>query len=281
MSSNRVAFYITGATYKKEKKLLGCPETEDGTGAAEAKVVTDLLTEWELKPEICGMVFDTTSSNTGAEIGACKLVEDWLERPILWCGCRHHVYELHLKMKLLKNMFKMSQEEQEQVEEIIKFVLIFFVKSWFKSPLSTSAAQSDLTFMANMMRYRKVTKPRYILAVMQSCNHHLWYLIPQLVLLALADPDLPDNEKEKMAAKLHSLERTEVSSGKPEFPFIDWSGEEIVTPDMSSFVTSASWLIFDLLGLSGSQDWLTIPANLWHNFIEFRELKEFAENIAV
>ena len=97
MSSNRVAFYITGATYKKEKKLLGCPETEDGTGAAEAKVVTDLLTEWELKPEICGMVFDTTSSNTGAEIGACKLVEDWLERPILWCGCRHHVYELHLK----------------------------------------------------------------------------------------------------------------------------------------------------------------------------------------
>ena len=90
-SSNRVAFYITGATYKKEKKLLGCPETEDGTEAAEAKVVTDLLTEWELKPEICGMVFDTTSSNTGAEIGACKLVEDWLERPILWCGCRRHV----------------------------------------------------------------------------------------------------------------------------------------------------------------------------------------------
>ena len=101
-----------------------------------------------------------------------------------------------LKMKLPKNVFKMSQEEQEQVEEIIKFVLIFFVKSWFKSPLSTSAAQSDLTFMANMMRYRKVTKPRYILAVMQSCNRHLWYLTPQLVLLALADPDLPDNEKE-------------------------------------------------------------------------------------
>ena len=279
------------------------------------------------------MVFDTISSNTGEDIGACKLVEDWLERPILWCGCRHHVYELHLKrlvqqvtgtttdpgvplfrrlksqwytididytnlslldtsslpdwmqqeassvltwaeremmkntwpradykelltltivclggsvpgfqfqipgpdhharwmskqiyflkMKLLKNMFKMSQEEQEQVEEIIKFVLIFFVKSWFKSPLSTSAAQSDLTFMANMMRYRKVTKPRYILAVMQSCNRHLWYLTPQLVLLALADPDLPDNEKEKMAAKLHSLERTEVSSGMPEFLFID------------------------------------------------------------
>jgi hypothetical protein len=54
-----------------------------------------------------------------------------------------------------------------------------------------------------------------------------------------------------------------------------------VTPDMSSFVTSASWVIFDLLGLSGSQDWLTIPAKLWVNFTEFKKLKEFAENIAV
>ena len=43
------------------------------------------------------MVFDTTSSNTGAEIGACKLLEDWLEKPILWLACRHHVHELHLK----------------------------------------------------------------------------------------------------------------------------------------------------------------------------------------
>ena len=186
-----------------------------------------------------------------------------------------------LKLKLLMNLFNMSEEEKEQVEEMCKFILIFYVRSWFRSPLSTAAAQTDLAFMANMVRYRKVTKPRYILAVLQSCNRHLWYLTPQLIILALADPHLSDFEKEKMATKLHSLERVELSGGKPEFPFVDWSGEEIVTPDMSSFVTSASWVIFDLLGLSGSQDWLTIPAKLWVNFTEFKKLKEFAENIAV
>ena len=58
-------------------------------------------------------------------------------------------------------------------------------------------------------------------------------------------------------------------------------GEEIKIPDMSDFVNIDSWLVFDMLGLTGSEDWLTIPARLWKNFNEFRILKEFAENISV
>ena len=50
---------------------------------------------------------------------------------------------------------------------------------------------------------------------------------------------------------------------------------------MSAFVSSDSWLVFDLLDLTGSQDWLTIPPSLWSNFQEFRKLKEFSENISV
>ena len=42
------------------------------------------------------MVFDTTSSNTGAELGACKFIEDWRKSPIMWLACRHHVAELHI-----------------------------------------------------------------------------------------------------------------------------------------------------------------------------------------
>ena len=370
-----------GVTEQKVMKLLGCPETKD------------LLTDWDLKSEVCATVFDTSSSNTGADLGACKLLEDWLGKPVLWIACCHHVYELHfkrlvqevtgvtkdpgvslfrrlksqwytipidytnlslleysslpdwmekearsvldwavkelekktwpradykellsltiiclggdvpgfqfqipgpdhharwmskqiyyLKMKLLKNLFDMTEDEKEQVEEICKFILVFFVKAWFKSPLSTAAAMTDLSFMANMLRYRKVTKPRYIFAVMQSCNRHLWYLTPQLILLALTDPDLSDSVKEEMANKLHSMERVAVAGGKPLIPYIDWSGEEIQIPGLASFVTPDSWLFFDLLGLSGTQDWLTIPAKLWGNFSEFQKLKEFAENIAV
>ena len=46
--------------------------------------------------EIIGMVFDTTSSNTGAELAACKFVEEWCKCPILWLACRYHIAELHM-----------------------------------------------------------------------------------------------------------------------------------------------------------------------------------------
>ena len=60
-----------------------------------------------------------------------------------------------------------------------------------------------------------------------------------------------------MDKKLHSLERTNIEGGKPEFPHIDWIGEEIKIPHMLDFVSNDFWLVFDMLGLTGSQDWLT------------------------
>ena len=52
-------------------------------------------------------------------------------------------------------------------------------------------------------------------------------------------------------------------------------------PDMSAFITSDSWLVFDILGLTDSQDWLTVPASFWDNFLEFRKLREFCVNVSV
>ena len=314
--SNRVCVYISGVDEDGIKKLLGVPEVQDGTGAAEAEVVKDVLKQWGIGKEIIGMVFDTTSSNSGAEIGACKLLEDWLETPILWLACRHHVLELHvkrvvqgvtgltkdpgvaifrrlksewhsldidysnlskldstslpewtqeearavlswaeeelgkntwpredyrellrltvvclggdvpdfefmmpgadhharwmskclyyLKMNLLLNIYKISDEEKSQVEEISQFILILYVKSWFQSPLPTSAARNDLNFMVNIHRYRLVTRPKIAMSLLQSCSRHLWYLVPQTVVLALADPGLCARQKEEMARKLQS-----------------------------------------------------------------------------
>ena len=53
--------------------------------------------KWNIKEEITAMVFDTTSSNSGEHTGACALLELWLETPILWLACMHHIHELHLK----------------------------------------------------------------------------------------------------------------------------------------------------------------------------------------
>ena len=391
--SNRVCIYVTGVTPEGVRKLLGAPETKDGTGAAEAEVVKNALKEWGMKGEVCAMVFDTTSSNSGAESGACRCLEGWLGFPVLWLACRHHIHELHLKrlvqgvtgqtkdpgvalfrrlksewhlleidygklstmdftllpewlqeeaksvlewaemelekntwpredyrellrltimvlggnvpgfqflqpgpdhharwmskalyylkMKLLLNIFKMSDEEKEQVEEISKFVVTLYVKAWFQSPLPTAAARNDLSFLVNMSRYRLLTKPTIALSLLQGCFRHLWYLTPQTIVFAMADSYLSDNQREGMARKLHGLERKKVKGGRPPFPFIDLGGSVTGLPDMIPLISSESWLVFDLLGLSGSQDWMTIPVSFWDHFEDFRRFREFVENISV
>ena len=385
--------YVSGVDKDGFRKLLGAPETKDGTGLAESDVVKNMLMEWGVRKEVVGMVFDTTSTNTGAESGACKYLEEYIDTPILWLACRHHVYELHLKrvcqeifgltkdpgvaifrrlksswhsleidyehlskfdyssvpswmgeqgkavlawaeselakntwpradykellvltivclggvipgfefrqpgpdhharwmskaiyilkIALLVDVFKVTAEEKIQVNETSKYILIFYVKHWMESPLAASAARNDLVFMANMLKHRQEVSPKITFTIMQSCYRHMWYLVPQTIVFALADPGLPDIQKQAMAMKLHSLDRKIINAGKPVFPPIVFSGEELNLPDMSSFISSESWLVFDILDLTGTQDWLTIPPTLWHNFTEFKKLEEFVTNLSV
>ena len=55
------------------------------------------------------MVYDTTSSNTGDEIGACRCLEIWLDTSILWLGCRHQISELHVK-RVIKEVIGQAKD---------------------------------------------------------------------------------------------------------------------------------------------------------------------------
>ena len=44
--------------------------------------------------------------------------------------------------------------------------------------------------MMNIMKYRLVTMPGIAMDILQSSYRHLWYLVPQTVVLALADQAL-------------------------------------------------------------------------------------------
>ena len=43
------------------------------------------------------MCFDTTASNTGIRKGACILLEQQMDKDMLWLACRHHVMEIMLE----------------------------------------------------------------------------------------------------------------------------------------------------------------------------------------
>jgi hypothetical protein len=56
-----------------------------------------MLNDWCITENVQAFCCDTTASKTGRRLGACVLLENYLERNILYLPCRHHIYELILK----------------------------------------------------------------------------------------------------------------------------------------------------------------------------------------
>lgn len=75
-------------------QLLGVPKLPNGTGHNQANEVCSLIEAWKISDRVVGMGFDTTASNTGARKGACTLIENKLNRDLLWLACRHHIAEI-------------------------------------------------------------------------------------------------------------------------------------------------------------------------------------------
>ena len=112
-------------------KLLGVPallhKSMEKTGPQIAKATKMLLDEWGCAENVTGMVFDTTSSNTGAITAGCISVQSDLQKFLLWLACRHHIGEVllnsvwdSLKIEVSKSpdvtLFKRFKENYEAVE---------------------------------------------------------------------------------------------------------------------------------------------------------------------
>ena len=90
----RLAITVSG---KNIDQILGIPKLERGTGVAMSESIVQMLNDWEIGFNlVCGLVFDTTSSNTGTT-SACILLEEQLDQKLLYLACRHHIYEIFLR----------------------------------------------------------------------------------------------------------------------------------------------------------------------------------------
>ncbi len=94
---DRVAILVSGKPELENPKLLGIPVISSSTGTAQHDAVMSLLANWDVKEKVVGLVFDTTSSNTGRIKGCATNIERTLGRAVLWFACRHHMYEIHVK----------------------------------------------------------------------------------------------------------------------------------------------------------------------------------------
>ena len=98
--------------------------------------------------------------------------------------------------------------------EMCEFLLILYIKPWFLNRLAVSAAITDLDFMSKVMKFC-LRKPVLAWHLLQSAKLHLWYLTPQMVILALVDEKIEAVEREKIARALHASPRKAIELGKP------------------------------------------------------------------
>ena len=77
------------------EKLLGIPMLPVGTGLIMGQKVVEFVREWPgVEEHLAGLCFDTTASNTGIHKGAITIVQQSLNRRLLFLTCRHHMLEI-------------------------------------------------------------------------------------------------------------------------------------------------------------------------------------------
>ncbi|GBN67217.1 hypothetical protein AVEN_27476-1 [Araneus ventricosus] len=84
-------------SFGDREQLIGVPKLQNATGKEQAHAVWIPFTHWFLETNVQILCSDTTASNTGCLNGARILLEQTLNREMLFLPCRHHIYELVLR----------------------------------------------------------------------------------------------------------------------------------------------------------------------------------------
>lgn len=110
MKVDRLAVILT---FDGKEQFLGAPKIRSGKGKGKliAQAIHALLLEWEIVNRVQAFSFDTTAVNTGPVVGAAVLLEQLLERDVLYLPCRHHIYELVLRATFENKFGKTSGPE--------------------------------------------------------------------------------------------------------------------------------------------------------------------------
>lgn len=91
-------------TNSEVEKLLGVPPLKNSKGTTQANAIYEVLEDWGLSETIKAFCCDTTASNLGMKNGSAILLERLLNKNILFLPCRHHIYELVLRIVFEKKL---------------------------------------------------------------------------------------------------------------------------------------------------------------------------------
>lgn len=142
------------------ERLLGAPKLEHSTAPDLCDAMLALMKKNKLDADrFAGMVFDTTSVNTGVKNGTCLLLQKALKKKLLHFACRHHIYELPLRAA-----FEQWMKEKSTGPNVSIFVK--FMKHW------NSIDKSQFSTGVSDERILQAIQP-YKVKIIQLCTNML------------------------------------------------------------------------------------------------------------
>ena len=116
MKNDRIAIK---ASYQGQEQLLGVVVVDSSSGENQKEAIVNEFKKWDMIDNLSLLSFDTTSDNTGKCVGACTLIEKYLNRALVWLACRHHVVELRIKHVAKTLADDISERKSNSPEEKI------------------------------------------------------------------------------------------------------------------------------------------------------------------
>ena len=145
-----------------------------------------------------------------------------------------------------------TSAQMTKIKRFVTFVVYIYVPWWLTCADSTGAPSNDLLLMQNIFRFTDIDAP-IGQAALKAFKNHLWYLVPDMVPLALFDDNLNDTTRQELANAILQCPKKDKyetrfgeSFGKPSFPEIN------VDTGLQELVGSDSWHFFTLLKIDSS-----------------------------
>ena len=112
-----------------------------------------------------------------------------------------------LKIYLYQEQYDTTPENIHHVAVLAEYVALLHAPYFLKAPLAISAPRQDRDFWVDVQCYQRCfsendVQHEMLTAVLTSIMNHLWYLSQELVIFALFDDNLSDDDRKMMALKL-------------------------------------------------------------------------------
>jgi hypothetical protein len=169
-----------------------------------------------------------------------------------------------------------------QLNEFVVFIVHVYSAWWLKCEQRRNAPWNDLMFYKTMLRYR-IVNSTISEAAIKAFDRHLWYLTPELVVVALFSDVVPSDVlrdladalcavKPKQGVLQEPMHRFGTGYGKPKFH------EEITeTTKLSDLVNEDSWYTIKLLQLN--MDFLPEDIVSWKENDNFKSAKQIVKHL--